>query len=608
MKSKGRLYRNFFITGLIFLLIAGLVYRYVPFRKIIRIPGSRELSFSKPVENGSGAPNSIAFDFEVERGKEVPNGILMGNAHSGNYAAKAFGKNSFTPAMERLAGELGTGKLKYISVSAWVFVKPGVDPVNTALVLAASNEVGVNICWKGIGLKDPLVPRGKWFKMSGQFDLSEVKFSNDTRLQMYFWNNSNTDILIDDYYMVYGGPQARRGDTTYVDLTKGPYQPRFNYPPFPVCCLRMSTIGGMEGINLILPSDPMISGMFLAGNGGKDVLFVIPPSGKPAIYSYCSEANMFRRSLVEFPMALPQPGFGKQYLLKGKFISGECEQLLYISEKICMVCKFNCKGGTCKEENTAGAELLWHSEKFENIVFNFDNPILASDFDGDGVTELLSVNDNGTWKLMKFRPDNTSGSWVVLAEGTEPIDDWKFIQNRMSLNAGHFLPGRAQAGVLAVEENLKTKKDSYSIRFYNPGRKQFIPFFAEKSRGYGKISGLDTLKPSDIYFCGNFGENGSPMVMWYNRDWRFDLKEIAFSDSTYHILNNIDFTGYTADHNPKYYEVLKLVPGQFTGKQCSFIVIGRNAKNKDYDGRDCSEYEDLPELPNFISLYSFKSR
>ena len=93
--------------------------------------------------------------------------------------------------------------------------------------------------------------------------------------------------------------------------------------------------------------------------------------------------------------------------------------------------------------------------------------------------------------------------------------------------------------------------------------------------------------------------------MRYNRDWRYDLKEIAFSDSAYHILNNIDFTGYSADHNPKYYEVLKLIPGRFTGNQVSFIVIGRNCKNKDYNGKECSEYEDLPELPDFISVYSF---
>ncbi|MEI7491380.1 MAG: hypothetical protein WCK92_08280 [Bacteroidota bacterium] len=618
MKSKGRLYRNLFIIGLVFLIMLGLAYRYAPIRKIIRVTASKELSFSEPVTTGSEPPNSLAFNFEVSRGKEVPNGIVMGNAHSGNYAAKAFGKNSFTPAMEKVAGELGVDKLKYISVSAWVYVKPGADPVNAALVLAASNNMGVNICWKGIGLKDPLVPRGKWFKMSGQLDLGEVKFSSDTRLQMYFWNNSNTDILIDDYYLVYGGPQSRRGDTTYVDLTKGPFQPKFNYPPFPVRCLRMSAIGGMEGTSLIpggektqgviLPSDPVISGVFLPGNGSKDVLFVIPPSGKPSIFSYCSESNSFRRASVELPVALPVPACGKQYLLAGKFASGETEQLLYIGEKTCCLCKFSSKAGVCKEGNNIAAELLWQSEKFETLAFDFGKPLLAADFDGDGICELLSVEEGGAWKLYKFLAGKPGGNWNVITQGKDAVEDWKFAAGKGSLTAGHFIPGRAQAGVLSVVENGKDRKCSYTLRFYNPSRKQFVSFFPEKTRGYGKIAGLDTLKPSDKFICGNFGENGSPMVMQYNRDWRYDLKEITFSDSTYHILNTVDFTGYAADHNPKYYEVLKLIPGRFTGNQCSFIVIGRNARNKDYDGRDCSEYEDLPELPGFISLYSFERR
>ncbi|MCX6284673.1 MAG: hypothetical protein NTW31_10620 [Bacteroidetes bacterium] len=335
---------------------------------------------------------------------------------------------------------------------------------------------------------------------------------------------------------------------------------------------------------------------------------MIPPSGQPSIFSYCSEANVFKRSSVEVPVALPSPAYGKQYLLAGKFAAGETEQLLYIGEKTCCLYKFSSKSGVCKEGNLVEAELLWQSQKFENLGFDFEKPLLASDFDGDGISELLSVDASGAWKLYKFLAGKPAGSWNVIAQGKEAVEDWNFTRGKGSFTAGHFIPGRAQAGVLAVVENGKDRKCSYTLRFYNPSRKQFVPFFSEKTRGYGKITGLDTLGPSDRFFCGNFGENGSPMVMRYNRDWRYDLKEIAFSDSTYHILNNIDFTGYTADHNPKYYEMLKLIPGRFTGNQCSFIVIGHNARNKDYDGKDCSEYEDLPELPGFISLYSFESR
>ena len=116
----------------------------------------------------------------------MPGGIEKGNAHSGQYSAKAFGKNSFAPAILRKAGELGLENLKAMALSAWVYVKPGSGEVNGAFVFAATNPLGVHVCWKGVSLKDPGVPRGKWFKISGFFDLSEVKFKADTRLEFYF--------------------------------------------------------------------------------------------------------------------------------------------------------------------------------------------------------------------------------------------------------------------------------------------------------------------------------------------------------------------------------------------------------------------------------------
>ena len=614
MKDKGKIYRNLFIVVLVLLIIAALAYRYFPFSKIIRVTASKELAQIGPVKTGSEPPNSIAYDFEIARGTELPNGIVTGNAHSGQYSAKAFGKNSFTPALERLAGDLGTGKLRYIAISAWVFVKPGAEPVTAALVLAASNAMGVNLCWKGIGLKDPGVPRGKWFKMSGQFDLSDVKFANDTRVQMYFWNNSSTDIYIDDYYLVYGGPSPRRGDTTYVDLTKGPYQEKFNYPPFPVSFMWMATIGGINGSSLanggdgrpepVLPSDPMICGNFIPGNSGRDVLFDLTTGGKPFIYAFCPEPGSFRRSAVEIPVAMPSVK-GKQYLLRGKFIKGENEQLLYLGEKSCFLYKFNCKGGACREGSTVTAELLWESEKFENLDFDSGRPLLAEDLDGDGISEILYSSAGGIWKMFRFQLKGKTGSWGLSAESKENLEDWSGTAGAVKLTAGHFIPGRTQAGILAVSEKGRKHGCSYTLRFYNPSVKNFISFFSQKNGLPGKIKGIDTLRVSEIFICGNFGENSSPMVMRYNRDWRFDLKQIAFSDSTYHILNDIDFAGYASDHNPKYYEVLKLIPGRFTGNQASLLVIGRNCRSRDYNGKECDEYENLPELPDFISVYSF---
>lgn len=613
MKSRGRLFKGMVIVILVFLVVCLLAYRYFPFSKILRIKAGKELSQIELAPTGSEPPNSVAFDFEVARGKDVPNGIVGGMAHSGQYSAKAFGKNSFTPALEKLAGDLGTSKLAYIAISAWIYVKPGGEPVTAALVLAASNAVGVNICWKGISLKDPGVPRGKWFKMNGQFDLKDVKFENNTRVQMYFWNNSSTDIYVDDYYLVYGGPAPRKGDTTYVDLTKGPYAGKFNYPPFPVVCMRMADIGGLGSTNLsavtdgkmesVLPNYPMVSGSFIPGNSGRDVLFVMPEAGTPVIYSYCPESNEFKRSRVEMPLPLPYTKNG-QYLLKGKFCTGDAGQLLFIGEKSCLLYRFSSKTGICSSKPVTQAELLWQNGKFDNQAFNPERQLLAEDFDGDGISEILEYRENGAWKMFRFRLNGKTGEWNLVAESRVNQSGWSGATNDVTLTAGHFIPGRIQASILAVSRDIKDSNCSYSLMFYNTSTKTFTSFFSPKTGEMGKTIGIDTLKPEDQFFCGSFGVNATPVLMRYNRDWRFDLKEIRFSDSTFQILDNLDFEGYPADHNPKYYEVLKLIPGRFTGSQSSFIVIGRNCRNKDFNGRDCEEFESNPELPDFISVYS----
>lgn len=614
MKRKGKWKKMLFIGVLVLFFIAFLLNRYFPFSKLIRISAAREFPQSVPENSGSGPPNSITFGFELSPGQEAPKGIVEGNAHSGRYAAKAFGKNSFSPALERQAGELGTAKLAYAAISAWVYIKPGGEPVTAALVFAASNAMGVNICWKGIGLKDPGVPRGKWFKMSGQFDLRDVRFRDDSRIQIYFWNNSSNDILVDDYFLAYGGPVPRKGDTTYVDLTRGPFTEKYNYPPFRVITMNKEAgsgkpndgleIAGEGGMISLSPSWPMISGCFLPGNQNRDALLVMPAEGKPELFTFCTESASFSGSPLDFPFQLSWAK-GKQYLLKGRFTEGETEQLLYIGEKLCALFRFSCRGPVCRSSAPAEAGLLWQSEGFAGLPFDPGRPLVCGDFNGDGLAEVLYAGTDGSWKLFRFRTKAGSGSWDLLAEGKETCRDWSGTAEETSLSPGHFLPARSQDGILAVCRDSHTRRCSYTLRYYSSSLRSFVPFFKGRNGISGGITGIDTLKPGDRFFIVNTGGTASPAILRYNRDWRFDLKQIAFSDSSYRILYNVDFAGYEADHNPKYYGVLRLIPGKYTGTHTSFIVIGKNCRNRGYDGKECDDYEELPGLPGFISLYSF---
>jgi hypothetical protein len=102
-------------------------------------------------------------------------------------------------------------------------------------------------------------------------------------------------------------------------------------------------------------------------------------------------------------------------------------------------------------------------------------------------------------------------------------------------------------------------------------------------------------------FSGSF-TNNEHQLLEYDHTWRFDLKLKEGNN----ILGTVDFRGYPEDHNPKYYEFVKLVPGHFTqAKRTSVLVIMANCADNDFKGDNCKTIENVPYLPNSTQLYQF---
>jgi hypothetical protein len=164
---------------------------------------------------------------------------------------------------------------------------------------------------------------------------------------------------------------------------------------------------------------------------------------------------------------------------------------------------------------------------------------------------------------------------------------------------GRFIAGPAGDQVLTVTRHKSDGTVAWTLRKLNVSGMKWDPLFSEKQNHAGKTIGLDTLKPTDLFFTLIAGDGNESRVFRYNRDWRFDLKEIRFNDSTFAILSAVDFRGFTGDQNPKYYESLKLVPGYFRGPSSgSFLTIGSVAKERHYESI----------LPDFVHLYSITTK
>ncbi|MEI7980039.1 MAG: hypothetical protein WCI71_00205 [Bacteroidota bacterium] len=588
MSKKSKRILLFILLLLFSIVVVALGLKYFPFTRVVKLPASAEKEFANPQQIYSHAPKSLYFDFEIPAGKEAPGGMYKGIAHSGQYSVKAFGQNTYSLTIERTAGEIGVENLKAVAMSAWIYVFPTKNEVKGTFVFAASNELGVNVCWQGINIRDPEVPRGKWFKISGYSDLASVNFKSGYKLQVYFWNNSQTDILIDDYYIVFGGPVDRRGDSALVDMTRGaPFTPRFNFPPWQVTYLEKAGIDNPVKPAEFMPDAPAIAGNFLGT--GHDDLITTGPDGKLALFTFCQAGKEFRKVVIVNTGLLAPLGKIKK-IVRGKFIPGTTSQFIICSEKNLILAEIEPLREICSAAGNIQATL--------KILSKSDCPaasLCAGDFDGDHLSEILTIAPDGTWTIMTFSlQGKEGGAWKNISEtNAASIPEWNSNKYEYSVIAGRFLPAVAGEIILAIVKNKENGKRDYTMRKYTNG--YWIPVFPEKQGFTGKTIGPDTLKPSDQFFILDNPGNSTARVFRYNRDWRYDMKEIRFNDTTFTILSAIDFRGFQRDQNPKYYESLLLVPGSFIPSVSpGFIVSGCIARER--------KYETI--LPGFTAVYS----
>ena len=393
------------ITGLFLLVLVAVVagIRHIPYAKLWRISSGEENSFVDSSGISQLPPNTLHFDFEVAPGKEIPADVFKGNAHSGYYATKAFGKNTFAFSIERKAKEIGLEHLDQVAMSAWVYVEPTDNEVNASLVFAASNEVGVNIAWHGVHVGGPEVPKATWFKISGKCDLEKVPFQPDSKIQIYFWNNSNTDILIDDYHIVFGKPENRKGDSTLIDLTRtGSNIRHLNMPPFPVLFLERQLTEQLPSSSLV-PSDDkktneltshdlILPGYFIENPERLDAILMVKPDGQSRSYLFNPEQNRFKVYLIRIPGSFLN-GWNSSIATKGRFTGRHKEEILRVNVDHISLYRIE-RDRNKDQDGEILLKQIWDGPSGSFKSFNPARALFAgaSDLDGDGQSELLLVD------------------------------------------------------------------------------------------------------------------------------------------------------------------------------------------------------------------------
>lgn len=602
MKKKKILIIPLFL--LLLLAFAGLGLYNLPWLKKLKMHLTGDKGSQITLANQPFPSHILYNDFEVDPKTGNQDGLYKGIAHSGIFSVKAFGSNSFSRSVEKPVDGIGLENLSAVALSAWIYIFPGNTKPDATLVFVVTNNRGVDTCWKGISFNGEGIPMGKWFKISGSFDLSGSHFQHGNKVKIYLWNCSHTDMLADDIYAVFGGMPARAGDTVHVDMTRDiPFVPGFNEPPFPFWNLKKDEIHNRDVAALINRDglkqgtinrdDRVMAGRFTGNKDGLDDILIIHPGGKPELFSFDREHGVFRQFSIEIPKPLTS-FFETKMILPGNFTGQANKELLFAGEQQSMLGSFE------KIDNSADPryrfKVIWQGENKNTGGLGpvSGRSLAVGDFDGDNSSELLIISAGGIYQLLRFKMGPVR-EWIsIINRDKEVPDEWKLPEPSRSLNAGRFVAAVSRDVILTVS---KTSQGHYawSLRKFDPGSGLFNSCFVSKPENRGKIIGMDTLKPADQFFPGITSPNGEPCFMRYNRDWRFDLKYMRFNDTTYQVMASADFQGYESSRNPKYYEWLKILAGKLVkpGITSILVMAGNNSEIKD--------------LPRTIQVYSGES-
>jgi len=577
------------------ILINGIVYDNVPEQETAAIEEAKQINFH--------------FDFEAasEFGKDGM--ITTEQAHSGKQSVKTDSRHTYSPAIIKQFKNLTSGILKSVSLSTWFYSSD--DDPEIVLVASATDPSGKEYFWTGKDTKKFTFKKNTWYRLNANFNFPEEKNNPENKITTYLWNKKGSAVYVDDFDVVYNEEKdnSKAGPNVVIDPFKEyTYSPVRNKPPFTISYFEKADIGNHDDVFLsennnvkdgeLLPDDKFIAGNFISDPGKTDELIRINQSSVD-LFKFCTSENKFAKVWNE-KNAGEIGTWNDSYCIGADFNNDGKAEILRISvqnKKINLLSfSEDNNSGKCLSENPKGKwNTLWQSNEGKILDWNFmqEDICLSGSFKGDGKCQLLIINpSSGHWTFLQF----LNGAWQY-AGGNKDIAKTKVLFSTTSAKISSCDFGRKE--ILLVNA-VHGEQNSVSAFEYNPATQLFSEISLPE-----KIDSKLFPAKSEI-FSGNFTSPTERDILVYNRTWRFDLKTAGLDAKGLFIKNNIDFRGYSGDQNPKYYEILKLIPGNFISSNAtSLIAIMRNCGEKSKDGVRCKKYREVKELPSRIQLYTF---
>lgn len=551
--------------------------------------------------------SNFFYDFENTEGLVGIENIKVTTAHSGKKACDLSSGIEYGPSVVKKVSDVVSTTLKKISTSIWIYSL--VDNPNVVLTVSGVNSKNETVFWDGKSSENRHFQKNQWTKINAQFGVPSEKINPDDKLVVNVWNKGKDAVIFDDLEIVYGEPE-RRGVQSILDpvvIEENGLIPARNKFPFKTLFFQKQEIKNENGTYLnnanskkigdLSPNDEFIVGNFLSDKKSMDELICIQAT-EFGLYGFDPDSSRFQLYLQnKTPDEVSFWKGSKKYV--GDYNDKGTDNVLLVNaaKKEIRLLSFS---GTSANKITAN--IIWKTSIFnlDNMIISENDLFVCGDFNGDKKTDLVIVDaKNGNWKMFNFKNNN----WETIASGNSGFLTKKMLDTKTSKQlVGKFFVDRNQ-DVLLVSD-FDNGKYSYRSFEYNNKSKRF-----EEKDIKSENSAEAFFKNSEEVLVGNFDNDTEQEFLKLNTDWRFDLKQIDLDANGFNISYMVDFKGYPKDYNPKYYEFVKIISGNFFNKdQTSLLIMMRNCVDTDFNGKTCKQFENLPFLPNSTQLYNANSK
>jgi hypothetical protein len=567
--------RLFLLLGLLlmFMVFFGLLF-YIKKHKPSP-PKPPVVDYRIPASDSTSYHNVFFYDFENFK---QPNLLSSAKSFSGRYAMIVRGKKEFSLLIQKPLSEMQLQDFSEAGIGAWI-QSDSKNKIRGKLMFQIVDKANSLKYSYDIDLKDVEPNSNNWFYISGKAMLIDYQQEPTDIVKVYYWNNFQDEVYVDEVLMVFG-KQQMKGDKPLVDETADNYKfsAQSNKPPYPTiyACMTFAenlkntaiqSLAGEEPLE-IKTGDSFLTGNFITGKKS-DQLLLIRNNFPYAIIWFMPEKNVLSFKTIDRKVFPAELKVGQWVVAE---INGDgTDEIIFISNYPQKIEVFAYQSNSQKAGLILNVDLSITKDISQVQKFHPK---------GDKKDCLFAIDVKGKAFLLIYERNH----WNTLSLGT--IREASMENYHSQIFSGNFVKADGNDNILLLYREKKSGRCFYKLFDIDASAKNTC---LQQGNFDNKC---DTLYPLNTYFTGDINGDGISELISYGNQWRFDMKLVRFSGKDYNIMGNIDFKGYEADHNPKYYDDLMMAAGNFADdKNFSFFTV-------------CKNHKPAPDLPETIGIYS----